>query len=198
MMSEPLTMAFSMFVSSDYSSLSESRMCLSLLLPAILRYINHDSVHYSLRFSVIVAINALLQSFGNNDLYLQVNTIFKLITAEQRRIKHITNRMANDENNFHSNSNSQELERSQGILDTGLNLLSNLFLYGIEFGIPTADFILLLSLERKPENLNIIQAVQSIHEEKRILGVNVLKDECPISDGLQNKGYRLKKVGERI
>jgi hypothetical protein len=185
MMSEPprndfRTMSFSMFVSNDYSSLSESHMCLPLLLPAILRYINHDSVHYSLRFSVLVAVKALLQSFSNSDLYLQVDQwqipLFELITAEQRRIKLIRHRMANDENNFHSYSNSRELDRSQGILDTGLHLLSNLFLHGIEYGIPTADFTFLHSLERKPEKLNIIQVVQSIHEGKRILGVKVLKD----------------------
>ena len=175
-------------------NLFETVFCIPSIVPVLLNFISQDIVPYSLRFSTLVLLKTKLQSFQNCDLFLQIpqwqTAMFELLINEQKRVcslqalsssgdKHLGS-PSGDGNSFKNlRAIEKELDRSTGILQTGLRMLCDLFLYGVEYGCPAPDYIICRPADEssyavpKPTPISMIQA---IGRGERRLGVKILQE----------------------
>mmetsp|Transcript_15598 Transcript_15598/g.23502 ORF Transcript_15598/g.23502 Transcript_15598/m.23502 type:complete len:2359 (+) Transcript_15598:1-7077(+) len=166
--------------------LSESIFCVAAFVPATLRFISRDIVPYALRFSTLVGIKTKLQSFSNCDLLLQVpmwqTSLFEFLTSEQRRIQVLQCKIrssSSEGGSYSSGSAVKELDRSTGILDTGIRMICELFLHTIEFGCPVPEVVISRPTNENtytPPKPNPITMLQDIAKGKRIFGPKVLQE----------------------
>lgn len=175
-------------------NLFESVFCVPAFAPVLLSFISRDVVPYSLRFSTLVWVKTKLQSFENCDLFLQIpqwqTSLFELLINEQKRIYSLQASTTQDDTVLGSPVSGtsifksmrdveKELDRSTGILQTGLRMLCDLFLYGVEYGCPSSENIICRPSDEsrytapKPTPISMIQA---IGRGERKLGVKILKE----------------------
>ena len=175
-------------------NLFESVFCVPAFVPVLLNFISRDVVPYSLRFSTLVLLKTKLQSFQNCDLFLQIpqwqTAMFELLINEQKRIYTLQMQTTRDDTVLGSPTAGdsifksmrdieKELDRSTGILQTGLRMLCDLFLYGVECGCPASENIICRPADEssytvpKPTPVSMVQA---IGRGERKLGVKILKE----------------------
>ncbi len=159
------------------NSLQESKICVPVLFPILLNFINSDKVSSSLRLLITVKLKSTVTLYDENaDNILKIptwqNAIFRLIISETNRLHHLRENVASSKDT----SNKKIIDKCEAMVDTCKYLLVDLIVKAVYIGQPLSFWGHISRKDEQMKSLTIQEVFNDISNGDRLIGAITLRE----------------------
>ena len=159
------------------NSLQEYKICVPVLFPVLLDFINSDKVSSSLRLLITVKLKSTVTLYDENaDNILKIptwqNAIFGLIISETNRLHRLRQNVAEGEDAISKKS----INKCEALVDTCKCLLVDLIVKAVYIGQPLSFWGHMSRKDEQMKSLSIHEVFSDISNGDRLVGAITLRE----------------------